>query len=93
MFKRAMTGLWLLLSTAFLPSCAADPPRLVTRIERVPLSVPEQFRACADAPSLEDVKMQSDLMAIVAGLKFSLDDCRAKLGATWDVIDRQKAGR
>jgi hypothetical protein len=57
----------------------------------VPLEVPEQFRECAATPDLSDVARQSDLMAIVAALKFAHDDCRAKLGATWEVIDGQAA--
>jgi hypothetical protein len=76
---------------ALLPGCAdrVEPHRVVVQRERVVQKVPARLLVCDAPPQLSDCKTQSCVALILADLKASGDDCRAKLDAVRGLVEAE----
>ncbi len=86
---QAMTALSLLFSAGLLTACAAatpPPPRLITSLERVPVSVPAPLLTCEPAPAPPSTGTQRQVASYVVDLWSAGQDCRDKLGQVRGIV-------
>ena len=79
-----------LLPLALLAACGSPPPPIAPPPERVLVEPPEPLMRCAGAPVVPDAETQREVAEYLVRLESAGADCREKLAAIRDLIERQK---